>query len=122
MTRQALALEVGLALDRRGVGGRRGGRDVVVLELGLLGFRGRGDEADSSLGAVRRAEQALKRTPGAISTILWVVSSRISFRGAGSSGFSVAPVESALPAANGPLAPSVLTRAGFGLRSIFAGS
>ena len=42
--------------------------------------------------------------------------------GAGSSGFSVAVVDSALPAAKGPVPGVLVTRAGLGFRSIFAGS
>src|SRR4051812_2932419 len=46
---------------------------------------------------------ALNFTPGAISMILCVVSSRISFTGDGSSGASFAVLLSAAPSANGPV-------------------
>src|SRR5947207_932730 len=65
---------------------------------------------------------ALNFTPGATSMIVWTVSSRISLTGAGSSGFSVAVVDNALPAAKGPEPLVLVTRAGFGFRSILAGS
>src|SRR3954471_24081457 len=62
--------------------------------------------------------QALNFTPGAISTILCVVSSRMVFTGAGSSGFSAASRLSALPSANAPLWRSAEIFAGTGFRSI----
>src|SRR5262245_23727595 len=65
---------------------------------------------------------ALYFTPGAISTTLCTVSRRISLTGAGSMGFNVAVVDSAFPAAKGPVPAVLVTRAGFGFRSIFAGS
>ena len=54
--------------------------------------------------------------------ILWVVSRRTSFTGAGSSGFSVAVMDSALPAAKAPVCRAVVIRAGGDLKSIVAGS
>src|SRR6185369_2973840 len=66
---------------------------------------------------------ALYLTPGAISMILCTVSRRTSFTGAGSSALNAAVIDRAPPAAKGPPPPlSLLTRAGFGFRSIFAGS
>src|SRR6185436_2415779 len=62
--------------------------------------------------------QALNFTPGAISMILCVVSSRTVFTGDGSSGLSSAPMLSEAPSANAPLRRSVDTFAGTGLRSI----
>ncbi len=47
--------------------------------------------------------QALNFTPGAISMILWVVSRRTFLTGAGSSGFSSAPMLSEPPSAKAPL-------------------
>ena len=67
--------------------------------------------------------QALNFTPGTISIILCVTSRRTSFTGAGSSGFSVAVMDSAAPAAKAPVCrPPVVTRAGGDLKSIVAGS
>jgi len=54
--------------------------------------------------------------------ILRVASRRTSFTGAGSSGFSTAVMDSALPAAKAPVDRVVLTRAGGDLKSIVAGS
>ena len=54
--------------------------------------------------------------------ILWTVSRRISLTAAGSSGFSDAVIDSAFPAAKGPVPAVFVTRAGFGFRSIFVGS
>src|SRR5262245_29350091 len=62
--------------------------------------------------------QALNFTPGAISMILCVVSSRTVFTGEGSSGFSSGPKLSAAPSAKAPLLRSAETLAGVGLRSI----
>jgi hypothetical protein len=62
--------------------------------------------------------QALNFTPGAISMILCVVSSRISFTNSEVSGFSVASSESELPEENGPVWRSELKVAGPGLKSI----
>jgi hypothetical protein len=47
--------------------------------------------------------QALTFTPGAISMILWVVSSRISLIGAATSGLTAASMLSASPAAKAPV-------------------
>jgi hypothetical protein len=64
--------------------------------------------------------QALNFTPGAISMILCVVSKRISFTAAATSGFSAASRLSASPLANGPLWRSFDSTAGGVLKSIFA--
>jgi len=53
---------------------------------------------------------------------LWVVSRRTSFTRAGSSGFSAAVMDSALPAAKAPVCRAVMIRAGGDLKSIVAGS
>src|SRR6188474_355078 len=66
--------------------------------------------------------QALNFTPGAISMILCVVSSRISLTGDGSSGLIAASVLSALPEAKGPVWRSLESTAGGVLKSIFDGS
>ena len=70
-------------------------------------------------GTVSPKVQALNFTPGAISMILCVVSRRISFTGAGSSGLIAASMLSALPAANGPVWRSFESTAGGDLKSIF---
>ncbi len=62
-------------------------------------------------GTVSPKVQALYFTPGAISMILCVMSSRISLTGAGSSGLSAASMLSALPAAKGPVWRSLVTTA-----------
>ncbi len=62
--------------------------------------------------------QALNFTPGAISMILWVVSSRTVFTGEGSSGFSSAPMLSEAPSAKAPVWRSEVTLAGTGFKSI----
>ena len=61
---------------------------------------------------------ALNFTPGVISMILCVVSSRISLTGEGSSGLIVASMLSEAPAANGPVCRSLDSTAGGGLKSI----
>jgi hypothetical protein len=66
--------------------------------------------------------QALNFTPGAISMILCVVSSCTTFTGAGSSGLSSAVRLSESPLAKAPLCRSLVSLAGVGFRSIFAGS
>src|SRR5690349_8939150 len=66
--------------------------------------------------------QALNFTPGAISMILCVVSSRTVFTGDGSSGSSAAPLLRAAPSAKAPLWRSLVTFAGTGFRSILATS
>ena len=60
----------------------------------------------------------LNFTPGAISMILWVVSSRTSFTGEGSSGLSAASVFTEAPIANVPVWRSLVTVAGGVLKSI----
>ena len=61
---------------------------------------------------------ALNFTPGAISMILCVVSSRTVFTGAGSSGLSSAPMLSELPSAKAPVWRTADTFAGVGFKSI----
>src|SRR5262245_5823862 len=70
-------------------------------------------------GTVSPNVQALNFTPGAISMILCVVSSRTVLTGDGSSGLSSGPMLSAAPSANAPLWRSDVTLAGTGFRSIF---
>ena len=65
---------------------------------------------------------ALNFTPGAISMILCVVSSRTVFTGEGSSGFSAAPKLREAPSAKAPLWRSGETLAGTGAMSMPAGS
>jgi hypothetical protein len=67
--------------------------------------RGAGDLLIAFLGALAR-----ERLAGAISMVLCVVSRRTSFIGREASGFTSAPIDSACPAANGPLCRSVLSR------------
>ena len=61
-------------------------------------------------------------TPGAISMILCVVSSRISLTASVLSGATAASIDSDAPCANGPVCRSALTVAGPGLKSMRAGS
>ena len=70
-------------------------------------------------GTVSPNVQALNFTPGAISMILCVVSSRTVFTGEESRGFNSAPMLSEAPSANAPLWRSELTFAGGDLSSIF---
>ena len=88
---------------------------LVMLNLILSPTRAR----TVGPGTVSPKVQALNLTPGAISMILWVVSRRTVFTGAGSSGLSVAPKLSEAPSAKAPVWRSAETLAGVGLRSIF---
>ena len=64
--------------------------------------------------------QALNFTPGAISMILCVVSSRISLTGDGSRALSAGSIFSALPAEKDPVWRSLESTAGGVLKSILA--
>jgi hypothetical protein len=66
--------------------------------------------------------QAENFTPGAISMILCVVSSRISFTASATSGFTTASIDSALPCAYAPVCRSPERTAAEGFRSSLAGS
>src|SRR3954469_9991682 len=63
--------------------------------------------------------QALNFTPGAISMILWVLSSRMTLTGEASSGLISGAMLREAPSAKAPVWRSALTLAGVGFRSIF---
>src|SRR6476661_8401943 len=70
-------------------------------------------------GTVSSKVQAENFTHGAISMILFVVSRRTSFTGAGSSGFITASIDSADSMANAPVWRPLGNFAGGDLKSIF---